>query len=108
MTTLTNNMYLYVRNLIEREEGQDLVEYALVVALIAFGASPDADSSQQASTMRSITSRRSHSATSVASGPEQFMLVGVCKPVRYQAFGQVETARSSGNLPNFALTPFAF
>jgi pilus assembly protein Flp/PilA len=29
---------MIVRNLIEREEGQDLVEYALVVALIAFGA----------------------------------------------------------------------
>ena len=35
------SLSLYVRNLIEqieREEGQDLVEYALVVALIAFGA----------------------------------------------------------------------
>lgn len=33
-------LYLYVRlqNLIANEEGQDLVEYALVVALIAFGA----------------------------------------------------------------------
>lgn len=31
-------MYQFVRNLIDREEGQDLVEYALVVALIAFGA----------------------------------------------------------------------
>jgi pilus assembly protein Flp/PilA len=29
---------LYLRSLVEREEGQDLVEYALVVALIAFGA----------------------------------------------------------------------
>ena len=38
MATLSTNLYLYVRNLIEREEGQDLVEYALVVALIAFGA----------------------------------------------------------------------
>jgi pilus assembly protein Flp/PilA len=27
-----------LRNILEREEGQDLVEYALVVALIAFGA----------------------------------------------------------------------
>ena len=27
-----------VRTLLQREEGQDLVEYALVVALIAFGA----------------------------------------------------------------------
>jgi pilus assembly protein Flp/PilA len=33
-------LYLYVRlqSLLAREEGQDLVEYALVVALIAFGA----------------------------------------------------------------------
>ena len=38
MNTLCTNLYLRVRNLIEREEGQDLVEYALVVALIAFGA----------------------------------------------------------------------
>ena len=38
MATLSTKLYLYVRNLIEREEGQDLVEYALVVALIAFGA----------------------------------------------------------------------
>jgi pilus assembly protein Flp/PilA len=38
MQTLSTNLYFYVRNLLEREEGQDLVEYALVVALIAFGA----------------------------------------------------------------------
>ena len=38
MTTLSTNLLLYVRSLVEREEGQDLVEYALVVALIAFGA----------------------------------------------------------------------
>jgi pilus assembly protein Flp/PilA len=38
MTILSTNLLLYVRNLVEREEGQDLVEYALVVALIAFGA----------------------------------------------------------------------
>lgn len=31
-------LYLFVRSLLDREEGQDLVEYALVVALIAFGA----------------------------------------------------------------------
>ena len=31
-------LYLDLRNVIDREEGQDLVEYALVVALIAFGA----------------------------------------------------------------------
>jgi pilus assembly protein Flp/PilA len=35
---IINSLYLSLRNLIEREEGQDLVEYALVVALIAFGA----------------------------------------------------------------------
>ena len=34
----TTNLLLYVRSLVERDEGQDLVEYALVVALIAFGA----------------------------------------------------------------------
>jgi pilus assembly protein Flp/PilA len=37
MNTLTS-LYFYFRGLVEREEGQDLVEYALVVALIAFGA----------------------------------------------------------------------
>lgn len=34
----STNVYLFFRQLIDREEGQDLVEYALVVALIAFGA----------------------------------------------------------------------
>jgi pilus assembly protein Flp/PilA len=29
---------VYLRSLLQKEEGQDLVEYALVVALIAFGA----------------------------------------------------------------------
>jgi pilus assembly protein Flp/PilA len=31
-------LYIYIVTLFKREEGQDLVEYALVVALIAFGA----------------------------------------------------------------------
>ena len=31
-------LYLTLRSFVDREEGQDLVEYALVVALIAFGA----------------------------------------------------------------------
>jgi pilus assembly protein Flp/PilA len=31
-------LYVKFQNLKDREEGQDLVEYALVVALIAFGA----------------------------------------------------------------------
>ena len=38
MNSMLNSLYFNVRNLIVREEGQDLVEYALVVALIAFGA----------------------------------------------------------------------
>ena len=38
MNDLMIKMYVAAKNLIEREEGQDLVEYALVVALIAFGA----------------------------------------------------------------------
>jgi pilus assembly protein Flp/PilA len=38
MKKFSNSLYLHLQNLINREEGQDLVEYALVVALIAFGA----------------------------------------------------------------------
>ena len=38
MNDLMIKMYVAVQSMIEREEGQDLVEYALVVALIAFGA----------------------------------------------------------------------
>ena len=38
MQQALSNLYPSVRNLFAREEGQDLVEYALVVALIAFGA----------------------------------------------------------------------
>jgi pilus assembly protein Flp/PilA len=38
MQALLTAQYLRARNVVQREEGQDLVEYALVVALIAFGA----------------------------------------------------------------------
>ena len=38
MNLVMNFVFPYVRNIVEQEEGQDLVEYALVVALIAFGA----------------------------------------------------------------------
>lgn len=38
MNNLTLKMCIGFKSLVEREEGQDLVEYALVVALIAFGA----------------------------------------------------------------------
>ena len=31
-------LYIKMQNLLSQDEGQDLVEYALVVALIAFGA----------------------------------------------------------------------
>jgi len=38
MNDLFVRLYVKFQDLVNREEGQDLVEYALVVALIAFGA----------------------------------------------------------------------
>lgn len=38
MNDLLLKMYLRIQTLMNDEEGQDLVEYALVVALVAFGA----------------------------------------------------------------------
>ncbi len=38
MNTMILKLYVKLQDLMNREEGQDLVEYALVVALIAFGA----------------------------------------------------------------------
>lgn len=38
MTEMLNAAFVRIVNLARTEEGQDLVEYALVVALIAFGA----------------------------------------------------------------------
>jgi pilus assembly protein Flp/PilA len=38
MNNLLLNLYIKFQDLKNSEEGQDLVEYALVVALIAFGA----------------------------------------------------------------------
>jgi pilus assembly protein Flp/PilA len=38
MNDLMIKLYVTIKSVMEREEGQDLVEYALVVALIAFGA----------------------------------------------------------------------
>ena len=35
---MLNAAYMRILNLVRTEEGQDLMEYALVVALIAFGA----------------------------------------------------------------------
>jgi len=38
MNDLMIKLYVTLKSVMAREEGQDLVEYALVVALIAFGA----------------------------------------------------------------------
>ena len=38
MNNMLLNMYVKFQDLMNREEGQDLVEYALVAALIALGA----------------------------------------------------------------------
>jgi pilus assembly protein Flp/PilA len=38
MNTFLLKLYINIQDWASREEGQDLVEYALVVALIAFGA----------------------------------------------------------------------
>jgi pilus assembly protein Flp/PilA len=38
MNNILLKVYIKFQDLASREEGQDLVEYALVVALIAFGA----------------------------------------------------------------------
>jgi pilus assembly protein Flp/PilA len=38
MNDLMIKMYITLKSMVAREEGQDLVEYALVVAMIAFGA----------------------------------------------------------------------
>jgi pilus assembly protein Flp/PilA len=38
MNNMLLNLYVKFQDLKNHEEGQDLVEYALVVALIAFGA----------------------------------------------------------------------
>ena len=38
MNNMLLKLYVKFQDLVTREEGQDLVEYALVVALIAFGA----------------------------------------------------------------------
>ncbi|MGA3045016.1 MAG: Flp family type IVb pilin [Terracidiphilus sp.] len=38
MNTLLLRTYLFVKQMLEQEEGQDLVEYALVIALIALAA----------------------------------------------------------------------
>ena len=43
MQTLINSFYFVVQKFLDREEGQDLAEYALVFALVAFGATAGMD-----------------------------------------------------------------
>ena len=38
MNALITSLYFHLRSFVEREEGQDLVEYALVLGCIAFGS----------------------------------------------------------------------
>jgi len=38
MNTLLHRTYLRMKQMLENENGQNMVEYALIVALIAFGA----------------------------------------------------------------------
>jgi len=47
-----------LRNLLKREEGQDLVEYALVIALVAFGSTAG---------MRVLGTGLGHAFTSISS-----------------------------------------
>ena len=58
MNTLLLRVAIYLRALFEKEEGQDLVEYALVVALIAFGA---------ISGMRLLSTGLNHAFSNIAS-----------------------------------------
>ena len=99
MHALSTNLYLYVRSLLEREEGQDLVEYALVVALIAFGAITGMGSSPPASTMPFPTSPQLSPPTSRSSGSSNFLHSGTrrrrCGFSFALGMGEV-LARSSG------------
>ena len=38
MTSFPIAIYTFLRNLLVRENGQDLVEYALILAMISFGS----------------------------------------------------------------------
>lgn len=38
MNALITSLHFHLRSFLEREEGQDLVEYALVLGCIAFGS----------------------------------------------------------------------
>lgn len=63
MKDMMLKLYVTVKNAMASEEGQDLVEYALVVALIAFGAiaGMNALSSELNAAFNSISSKVSSS-----------------------------------------------
>ena len=56
MNNMLLKLYVKFQELKNREEGQDLVEYAMVVALIAFGATAGMKALSAESTPRSATS----------------------------------------------------
>jgi pilus assembly protein Flp/PilA len=59
MNTLILAFYVRLQNLLTREEGQDLIEYALLVCLIALAAISGVD--KMASAVTSVFSRISGS-----------------------------------------------
>ena len=61
MQTTLWNLYIKMRNLVLEDDGQDLIEYALVVALIAFAAT--AGMSSVASTINNAFSNVSNTLT---------------------------------------------
>ena len=64
MNDMLLKLYVKFQDLASREEGQDLVEYALVVALIAFGATAGMKQSgqrhQHRIQQRQLAARRFH------------------------------------------------
>lgn len=38
MSTIQSAIYAFLRNILARDEGQDLVEYALIMAMITLGS----------------------------------------------------------------------
>jgi pilus assembly protein Flp/PilA len=61
MRTTLFNLYIKTRNLVLEDDGQDLIEYALIVALIAFAAT--AGMSSVASTINNAFSNVSNTLT---------------------------------------------
>jgi pilus assembly protein Flp/PilA len=57
MNTMLLKMYVKFQDLLSREEGQDLVEYALVLAIIALGI---------VTTMKTVTSALSTAFSDIA------------------------------------------